>query len=78
VDRRYGNANFSTILSVWDRLGGTWAEPAPGGATTRAPGALGLPEARELAFSPLAWLDEPLRRRNLDLGKPVTPPPVSG
>lgn len=78
VDRRYGDANFSTIFSIWDRLFGTWAEPAPGGATTRAPGALGLPEARELAFSPLAWIDEPLSRRNLEPGKAVTPPTVSG
>jgi sterol desaturase/sphingolipid hydroxylase (fatty acid hydroxylase superfamily) len=78
VDRHYGNANFSTIFSLWDRLFGTWAEPAAGGATTRAPGALGLPEARELAFSPGAWLDEPWRRRNLDLDGTVTPPPFSG
>lgn len=78
VDRHYGNANFSTIFSLWDRLFGTYAEPAAGGATTRAPGTLGLPEARELAFSPLAWLDEPWRRRNLDLDATVTPPPFSG
>lgn len=78
VDRHYGNANFSTIFSLWDRLFGTWAEPAAGGATTRTPGALGLPEARELAFSPGAWLDEPWRRRNLDLDDTVTPPPFSG
>jgi sterol desaturase/sphingolipid hydroxylase (fatty acid hydroxylase superfamily) len=78
VDRHYGNANFSTIFSVWDRLFGTWAEPAAGGATTRAPGTLGLPEARELAFSPLAWIDEPCRARNLELDGTVTPPTVSG
>ena len=69
VDRHWGNANFSTILSVWDRLFGTYARPADGGATTNAPGTLGLPERRELAFSPLAWLDEPFRRRNLGLAR---------
>jgi sterol desaturase/sphingolipid hydroxylase (fatty acid hydroxylase superfamily) len=67
VDRRYGDANFSTILSIWDRIFDSYARPADGGATTRATDALGLPEARELAFSPLAWLDEPLRSRNLEL-----------
>jgi sterol desaturase/sphingolipid hydroxylase (fatty acid hydroxylase superfamily) len=69
VDRRWGDANFSTILSVWDRLFGTYERPADGGATTNTPGALGLPEGRELAFSPLAWLDEPLRSRNLGLAR---------
>ncbi len=69
VDQRYGNANFSTILSVWDRLFRSYARPADDGATTRGPDALGLPDARELAFSPVAWLDEPLRRRNLDLNR---------
>jgi len=79
VDRRYGDANFSTIFSLWDRLFGTWARPADGGATTRGAGALGLPEARELAFSPLAWLDEPCRRRNLDPGAAtVAAPALSG
>lgn len=69
VDQRYGNANFSTILSLWDRLFGSYAHPADDGATTRGSEALGLPDARELAFSPVAWLDEPLRRRNLDLNR---------
>lgn len=69
VDQRYGNANFSTIWSVWDRLFRSYARPADDGATTRAADALGLPEARELAFSPVAWLDEPLRRRNLDINR---------
>lgn len=67
VDRHWGNANFSTILSLWDRLFGTYSRPADGGATTNTPGALGLPEGRDLAFSPIAWLEEPLSRRNLSL-----------
>lgn len=69
VDRHYGDANFSTILSVWDRLFGSYAAPASNGSTTRAADALGLPEGRALAFSWRAWLDEPFRRRNLVLGR---------
>ncbi len=67
VDRRYGDANFSTVLSIWDRLFHTYSQPKNGGATTEASNALGLPEARHLIFSPLAWLVEPFRPRNLDL-----------
>ena len=67
VDRRYGDANFSTILSIWDRLFATYSQPENGGATTQAAEALGLPEARDLTFSPIAWLLEPFRSRNLDL-----------
>jgi sterol desaturase/sphingolipid hydroxylase (fatty acid hydroxylase superfamily) len=67
VDRQYGDANFSTILSFWDRLFGTYSQPANGGATTQAEDALGLPEARHLSFSPIAWLMEPFRSRNLSL-----------
>ena len=67
VDRHYGDANFCTIFSIWDRLFGSYVRPANGGETTRAADALGLPEARELAFSLRAWLDEPLRRRNVAL-----------
>lgn len=67
VDRQYGDANFSTIVSIWDRIFGTYSQPANGGATTQAEGALGLPEARHLSFSPLAWLMEPFQSRNLSL-----------
>jgi hypothetical protein len=45
----------------------------------RGADALGLPEARALAFSPLAWLDEPCRRRNLEPGAAaVADPALSG
>lgn len=67
VDRRYGDANFSTILSIWDRIFATYSQPESGGATTQAADALGLPEARHLTFSPIAWLLEPFQSRNLDL-----------
>lgn len=69
VDRHYGDANFSTILSLWDRLFGSYAQPAAQGATTRGADALGLPEARALAFSWRALLEEPFRARNLGLSR---------
>jgi sterol desaturase/sphingolipid hydroxylase (fatty acid hydroxylase superfamily) len=71
VDRRYGDANFSTIFSFWDRLFGSYTPPAAGGATTNGEGALGLPEARDLAFSLSAWLAEPFRQSNLVLRTPA-------
>ena len=37
------------------------------GATTQGVDALGLPAARNLTFSPIAWLLEPFLQRNLDL-----------
>lgn len=77
VDRRYGNANFATILSLWDRLGATFARPAAGGATSSGRGALGLPEGRTLAQSPLALLAEPLRARNLSLAQRSNAEPAS-
>lgn len=70
VDRHYGDANFSTILSLWDRLFATYAAPAAGGATTSGADSLGLPEGRVYADSPLALLAEPFRERNLELARP--------
>lgn len=67
VDRQFGDRNFSTILSVWDRLFRSYVKPADGGQTTRGEDALGLPEDRQLAFSIWAWLSDPFRRRNLIL-----------
>lgn len=75
VDRRYGNRNFATILSVWDRLLGTYARPADGGQTTRGADALGLPEGRALAFSVAGWLTEPLRHDNLRINASLTNSP---
>ena len=69
VDRSFGDRNFSTIFSCWDRLFRTYARPADGGATTNAPDALGLPDERDRAFSPLAWLTDPLRSSNLGLAR---------
>lgn len=67
VDRQYGDRNFSTIFSLWDRLFNSYAKPEDGGNTTRGKNAIGLPENREQAFSAQAWLLEPLSRSNLDL-----------
>lgn len=67
VDRRWGDANFSTIFSIWDHLFGSYARPADGGATTNGAEAIGLPDARDRSFSPLAWLNDPLRNDNLGL-----------
>ena len=81
VDRRYGDANFATIFSCWDRLFRSYAAPAPGGATTRGVDALGLPEGRQHAFSLWQCLIEPARGRNLRLPgaaaarRPATPIP---
>jgi len=65
VDRRYGDANFSTIFSLWDHLLRSYQHPENGGATTNADNALGLPEARDRAFLPGAWLVEPFQSNNL-------------
>ncbi|MBR9812910.1 sterol desaturase family protein [bacterium] len=67
VDRRWGDRNFSTIFSVWDRLFRSYARPADGGETTNGKHAIGLPDARERDFSPVAVLTDPLRNDNLGL-----------
>lgn len=67
VDRRWGDANFANFLSVWDRLFGSYARPADDGATTNGTHALGLPDRRDLAFSPWGVISEPLRDDNLGL-----------
>ena len=69
VDQHFGNANFSTILSLWDRVLGSYAAPASGGRTTAGPDAQGLPEQRNTAFSWRAWVAEPFARRNLHLAE---------
>jgi len=67
VDRHYGDANFSTIFSIWDRLFGTYSQPEAGGATTLGENSLGLPDGREKTFSPKEWLLDPFRVDNLQL-----------
>lgn len=68
VNRNYGDANFSTIFSLWDRLFGTYSQ-APNNIINEDKDALGLPYARDLSYSPVAWLVEPFRGDNLDLNQ---------
>lgn len=69
VDRHFGDANFATIFSFWDPLFRTYSAPGAGGSTTSAADALGLPEGREAAYSPMSLLAEPVKSRNLALAK---------
>ena len=59
VSRRTGDANFSTIFIVWDRICGSYAEPDDEEMQT-----LGLPEDRDSNMSFKAWLLQPFRRAN--------------
>jgi len=72
VNRHYGDANFSTIFSLWDHLFGSYQRPKTGGTTKNSENALGLPDAREQAFSPGAWLIDPFKSSNLSLSKRKT------
>jgi len=74
VDRRWGDANFSTIFSAWDPLFRSYTRPAADGATTNTEKAMGLPEARDQAFSVKSWLTEPLKSDNLALSDQTTTP----
>lgn len=69
VDRRWGDRNFSTIFPFWDRLFGSAVDAEAGRAPLEDPDSLGLPEGRDQAFSPLAWLTEPFQARNLSLAR---------
>ena len=65
VDRAFGDANFCTILSLWDRLFSSYNRPASAGATTRQEDSLGLAEVRQKAFSVKALIFEPVNDSNL-------------
>lgn len=67
VDRKFGDANYSTIFSIWDKIFYTFAQPAKGGSTTLGTNAIGLPQGREAAFSPIQLVAEPFSQRNLNL-----------
>ena len=69
VKRGWGDANFATIFSVWDRVFRSYAQAPSGPAATQALGALGLPEGRAYAGSPWSLLLEPIRSRNLSLAR---------
>jgi sterol desaturase/sphingolipid hydroxylase (fatty acid hydroxylase superfamily) len=65
VDRTYGDRNFSTIFSFWDRLFGSLSPALSRDQIRSMP--LGLPEARDETLSMYQLLMEPLKPRNLNL-----------
>ena len=67
VDRHYGDRNFSTIFSLWDRLFGSLRLPIKNQDLNHLEIKMGLPEARNRAFSALYLLKEPLETSNLRL-----------
>ncbi len=70
VDRKYGDANYSTLFSFWDPLFRTYNQ-VPRDAKGQLPeDSIGLPEARELTLSFNAWFTEPFSRRNMGVPKP--------
>jgi len=68
VEREYGDRNYSTIFSVWDRFFGTKAIHLS--ATELQGREIGLPEGRDVVLSASELLLEPIKRRNLLLPKP--------
>lgn len=66
VDRQFGDRNFSTIFSCWDRLFGSLA-PWVSHVDLRQMN-IGLPQNREQTLSPMQLLLEPFKSRNVDLG----------
>jgi sterol desaturase/sphingolipid hydroxylase (fatty acid hydroxylase superfamily) len=70
VERHLGNANFSTILPIWDRLFGSYSAPPPSRQQAHSLEVhYGLPEGRDVAFRAGAWLVEPFSARNLDVDR---------
>ena len=59
VARRTGDANFSTILIIWDHIFGSYQEP-----DDQEMQYLGLPEGRESTMSFFTWLAQPFRDSN--------------
>lgn len=66
VDRRYGDANFSTIFSFWDPLFRSYSQ-APRSELVND--AIGLPEGRDASLSFRAWFAEPFSRRNMAVSR---------
>ena len=62
VNRRYGDANFSTIFSFWDPLFKTYSQVPQAQLVDDA---IGLPEGRDASLSFRAWFSEPFSRRNM-------------
>jgi len=68
VERVYGDRNYSTIFSFWDRLFGSRARHLSGSEIKVKP--IGLPEGREVVLSVSELLLEPFKARNLALPDP--------
>ena len=66
VSREYGNANYSTIFSIWDKMFNSYSQSDLNEAK-QFDDKIGLPEDRNLAFSWRAWISEPFSHRNLNL-----------
>ena len=64
VSREHGNANFSTIFSIWDIIFNSYNQSDRNQVNNNN---IGLPEQRKLAFSWKAWITEPFSQRNLNL-----------
>ena len=65
VDRSYGDRNFSTIFSGWDRLFGTETKHLSMQELGNKP--LGLPQGRARTLSPIQLILEPIKSDNLNL-----------
>jgi sterol desaturase/sphingolipid hydroxylase (fatty acid hydroxylase superfamily) len=62
MDMREGNSNFGTLLTIWDRIFGTYVDSPRGGSGALA---MGLPGSeRPRAFSSLELLLHPFRSRS--------------
>lgn len=66
VDRKYGNANYSTVFSFWDPLFKSYRQAPHSTIGPQSKDTIGLPEARDLSFSLRAWFNEPFKRRNMN------------
>ena len=71
VNRRYGDANFSTIFSIWDKLFRSSAAPLRSAEIQQLP--LGLPDNRTQSMSLMNWLTEPVKQSNLSLSPDSIP-----
>lgn len=63
VDRQFGDRNFSTIFSFWDRFFSSLAPGLSQEALRNKP--MGLPQGRSETLSPKQLLLEPFKSRNL-------------
>ncbi|MGB2395126.1 MAG: sterol desaturase family protein [Pseudomonadales bacterium] len=72
VLRQYGDANFSTIFSIWDKLFRTEAARLKGAEILACQ--FGLPDDRARSMSLINWLSEPMKQSNLQLSRALRTP----